>query len=117
MRHLALALALAFAADIPFLTGRVVDDANIIGDEEQTRLTATLKAHEDASTNQVVVLTVTTIGGQSSRNTGTGVSSRGLAARTRITRVVVSGRPYDAIEVVRAGGVLPTALRAIIRTG
>lgn len=65
MRHLALALALAFAVDLPFLTGRVVDDASIIGDEAQARLTATLKAHEDATTNQVVVLTVTTIGGQS----------------------------------------------------
>ena len=65
MRHLVLVLALAFAADIPFLTGRVVDDANIIGDEAQARLTATLKAHEDATTNQVVVLTVTTIDGQS----------------------------------------------------
>src|SRR5688572_9294161 len=65
MRHLALALVLAFAADIPFLTGRVVDDANIIGDEAQARLTATLKTHEDATTNQIVVLTVTTIAGQS----------------------------------------------------
>ena len=65
MKHLVLVMALAFAADIPFLTGRVVDDANIIGDEAQARLTATLKAHDDATTNQVVVLTVTTIDGQS----------------------------------------------------
>jgi uncharacterized protein len=50
------------AADIPYLTGRVVDDANIISPGERDRLTAMLKAHEQATSNQVVVLTVPTIG-------------------------------------------------------
>jgi len=53
------------AQDIPFLTGRVVDDANIIDDGAQQRLTAALKAHEDGTTNQIVVLTVPTIGSAS----------------------------------------------------
>jgi uncharacterized protein len=59
---LALALAPALAYDIPYLTGRVVDEANIISQGERDRLTAMLKAHEQATTNQVVVLTVPTIG-------------------------------------------------------
>jgi uncharacterized protein len=76
MRHaaLALTLVLAFAGapaaapapapayEIPFLTGRVVDEANIISADERNRLTAMLQAHEQATTNQIVVLTVPTIG-------------------------------------------------------
>ena len=53
------------AADVPFLTGRVVDEAKVISADERERLTAALKAHEDATTNQVVVLTVQTIGSMS----------------------------------------------------
>lgn len=60
-----LTAARAGAADIPFLTGRVVDEANILSEAARARLTAALKAHEDATTNQVVVLTVPTIGSQS----------------------------------------------------
>jgi len=55
------AVASASAADIPFLTGRVVDGANILSAETRARLTAELKAHEDTTTNQIVVLTVPTI--------------------------------------------------------
>jgi len=68
----AVALLLLFrtaglAADItiPFLTGRVVDDANILSQGARDRLTAAMKAHEAATTNQIVVLTVPTIGGVS----------------------------------------------------
>jgi uncharacterized protein len=56
-----LAAASALAADIPYLTGRVVDNAQILTPAARARLTAVLKAHEDATTNQIVVLTVPTI--------------------------------------------------------
>src|ERR1019366_5726380 len=64
--RLALLLACASVAsvsalDIPYLTGRVVDAANILKPETRARLTAALKAHEDATSNQIVVLTVPTI--------------------------------------------------------
>jgi uncharacterized protein len=51
------------AADItiPYLTGRVVDDANILSQGARDRITAATKAHEEATTNQVVVLTTPTI--------------------------------------------------------
>jgi uncharacterized protein len=53
--------AIAFAADVPYLTGRVVDDAEILSQEARARLTAVLKAHEEATGNQIVVLTVPAI--------------------------------------------------------
>jgi uncharacterized protein len=55
------------AADItiPYLTGRVVDEANILSQGARDRLTAATKAHEQATTNQIVVLTVPTIGSTS----------------------------------------------------
>lgn len=51
----------ARAADVPFLTGRVVDDASVLSVSARARVTAALRAHEEATTNQVVVLTVPTI--------------------------------------------------------
>jgi uncharacterized protein len=50
-----------FAADVPYLTGRVVDNAQILSPDARTRLTAVLRAHEEATSNQIVVLTVPTI--------------------------------------------------------
>jgi len=58
---LCVAAAQLDAVDVPLLSGRVVDDANIITTAARQRLTAALKAHEDATTNQIVVLTVPTI--------------------------------------------------------
>src|SRR5204863_1809633 len=59
------AAGLLAQANIPYLTGRVVDDANILSAEARARIAAMSKAHEDATTNQVVVLTVPTIGSTS----------------------------------------------------
>jgi uncharacterized protein len=61
----AMALAPARAADVPFLSGRVVDNAEILSPATRERLTAALKAHEEATGNQVAVLTVPTIDGES----------------------------------------------------
>jgi uncharacterized protein len=50
----------AFAADLSFpaLTGRVVDAAGILTPDQRARLEAKLKAHEDKTSDQVVVATV-----------------------------------------------------------
>jgi uncharacterized protein len=53
------------AADVPYLSGRVVDEAEILSPAARERIVATSKSHEDKTTNQVVVLTVPTIGGES----------------------------------------------------
>jgi uncharacterized protein len=52
----------AQAAEVPYLTGRVTDNAEILTAETRKALTEQLAAHERATTNQVAVLTVPTIG-------------------------------------------------------
>ncbi len=64
-----LALALvpsASAADLTFppLTGRVVDDAGVISDGAKTRLTAMSQALEDKTKNQLVIVTLKSLEGQ-----------------------------------------------------
>lgn len=49
------------AADIPFLSGRVNDYANILSPETRQLLSDSLKTHEDRTGNQVVVLTISTL--------------------------------------------------------
>ena len=63
---LALPLAAqAQRADVPFLTGRVVDNAEVLKADTRRRLAEQLQAHERKTTNQVAVLTVPTIHGES----------------------------------------------------
>jgi len=52
-------------AEVPYLTGRVVDNAEIMKADTRRRLTELLQAHERKTTNQVAVLTVPTIHGES----------------------------------------------------
>ena len=51
-------------ADVPILTGRVVDNAQILSAETHRSLTDSLKAHESRTGNQVAVLTVPTLDGE-----------------------------------------------------
>jgi len=61
---IALLLAvIAAGTDIPFLVGRVTDNAEIITEGTRRTLTELLKSHEDKTGNQVAVLTVPTIEG------------------------------------------------------
>lgn len=53
------------APDFPKLSGRVVDEANLLDRAAEARLTARLAAHEEAGGNQVVVVTVPDLGGYS----------------------------------------------------
>ena len=70
MRRLALALlfvicgaAQAAAPSFPPLTGRVVDQANILPDATERELSAKLEAHERATGHQLVVATVSSLQG------------------------------------------------------
>lgn len=62
---LGLAGAIVYAADIPYLQGRVTDDAEILSPAAIKRLSALLEDHEARTTDQVAVLTVTTLDGES----------------------------------------------------
>ena len=55
---------LAFGTDIPYLSGRVNDDAMILSDSTRKSLTEILKEHELRTTNQIVILTITTLEGE-----------------------------------------------------
>jgi uncharacterized protein len=60
-----LPVSITRGAEIPYLTGRVTDNANILSPETRRLLTDSLKAHEERTTNQVVVLTLQTLDGES----------------------------------------------------
>ncbi len=60
-----LAAFYAHAAQVPYLTGRITDNAGILSPEARERIGARLKAHEDKTTNQIAVLTVETLDGAS----------------------------------------------------
>ena len=55
----------ARATVVPYLTGRVVDEAEILKPATRSALADKLKAHEESTTDQVVVLTTRTLGGES----------------------------------------------------
>ncbi len=58
------------APDFPELTGRVVDQADMLPTEEEASLTQMLAAHEEATTNQVVVVTLPDLQGYSIEDFG-----------------------------------------------
>lgn len=62
---LALALALPAAAlEVPYLTGRVVDEARLLDDASAKALGATLKAYEEKTGRQIAVLTLPSLEGE-----------------------------------------------------
>jgi uncharacterized protein len=62
---LILAIPSGFSAiEVPFLTGRVNDCAQVLSSETKQMLTDSLKEHEAQTGNQVVVLTVSTLNGE-----------------------------------------------------
>lgn len=51
------------ALDFPTLTGRVVDDAKLLDPAEERRLSSQLEQHEQATSNQIVVVTLPSLQG------------------------------------------------------
>lgn len=60
---LALIASSAQAIEFPKLTGRVVDNAELLPSSVEQQLTQQLKAHENKTTNQVVVVTINSLQG------------------------------------------------------
>lgn len=59
---LALLIAVSYAIDVPYLSGRVNDNANMLEPSARTALEAVLAAYEDSTTNQIAVLTIPSLG-------------------------------------------------------
>ncbi len=60
-----LATGVAAAANIPSLAGRITDNAGILSASMRDQLTDQLKAHEERTGNQIAVLTVLSLEGES----------------------------------------------------
>jgi uncharacterized protein len=59
-----ISISVANGADVPYLTGRVNDNAQIMSESTRKTLTETLKEHEDRTTNQIVILTIPSLEGE-----------------------------------------------------
>ncbi|HEY7382893.1 MAG TPA: YgcG family protein, partial [Beijerinckiaceae bacterium] len=62
---LSAAAVLAQSTSFPALTGRVIDEANVLDAAQRAALERKLKAHEDKTSDQVVVATVRSLAGTS----------------------------------------------------
>ncbi len=58
-------VSISFCADIPYLTGRVTDNVQILQESTLLSLTESLKEHEIKTSNQIVVLTIPSLEGES----------------------------------------------------
>jgi uncharacterized protein len=58
-------VSVANGTDVPYLTGRVNDNAQILSENTRRSLTETLKEHEVMTTNQIVILTISSLEGES----------------------------------------------------
>ena len=116
----ALALpAHAQQADVPYLTGRVVDNAEILKPDTRKRLAETLRQHEQKTTNQVAVLTVRTLQGDSVEEYAVRVFEHWkLGQKGKDNGVLVVVAPQDRRMRIEVGygleGVLPDATAARI---
>ena len=99
-----LAFAPAFAADVPYLTGRVTDNAEILSPPARERLAATLQAHESATGNQIAVLTLPTLDGESIEGYATRVlDSWKLGQKGKDNGVLVIVVPNDRKMRIEVG--------------
>ena len=55
----------AHAADVPYLSGRITDNAELLGAATKQKLNTLLKAHEVKTGNQIAVLTINSLEGES----------------------------------------------------
>ncbi len=93
------------AADVPYLSGRVVDDAEILSPAARERLTAALKQHEDRTTNQIVgAHRSRRSAATASRNTPTTCSANGSSGKKgKDNGVLVVVAPKDRKMRIEVG--------------
>jgi uncharacterized protein len=105
--------------DVPYLTGRVVDNAEILKPDTRKRLADELRQHEQRTTNQVAVLTVPTLQGESVEEYAVRVFEHWkLGKKGKDNGVLVVVAPQDRRMRIEVGygleGVLPDATAARI---
>jgi len=110
-----LVAAQAVGTDIPYLTGRVNDNAEILSEATRRSLTERLKAHEEKTTNQIVVLTVPSLEGESIEGYAEAVfKAWKLGQKGKDNGILVIVAPNDRRMRIEVGygleGTLPDAI-------
>ena len=119
MAVLLLAATVSYGANIPFLTGRVTDNAEILTTDTRRTLTESLKAHEQKTGNQIVVLTVPTLEGESIEEYAVAVFKEWkLGQKGKDNGILVIVAPKDRRMRIEVGygleGTLPDGLAGSI---
>ena len=111
-----LALVLCFVPanaepTFPALTGRVVDDANLLDPADEQALTADLKALEDKSSDQVVVVTVPSLQGYAIEDYGYQLGRHwGIGTKQLSNGVLLIVAPNERKVRIEVGrGIEPTS--------
>jgi uncharacterized protein len=119
-----LCLCSTLAADIAFppLTGRVVDQAGVLSEPAQNRLTAELAAHEQRTGQQVVVAIVRSLEGQSIEDYGYQLGRAwGIGQKDKNTGAILLVAPAEHKVRIEVGygleGDLTDAVSATIING
>ena len=107
------------APDFPRLSGRVVDLAGLLSPAQESDLTARLKALEDKTTDQLVVVTVKSLQGYEIRDFGYQLGRHwGIGQKDRNNGVLLLIAPKERKVAIEVGygleGVLTDALTKII---
>jgi uncharacterized protein len=117
-----LVAALSFGSDIPFLTGRVTDNADILSADTRRTISESLKAHEQKTGNQIAVLTIPSLEGEGIEEYAVAVfNSWKLGQKGKDNGILVVVAPNDRRMRIEVGygleGTLPDGLAGnIIRT-
>ncbi len=123
-------IACAAAAALP-LSGRVMDHASLLSADSEARLTQSLAAHEAATSNQVVVITLPELGGYAieekalefARDWKLGVDDRDngalllIAAAERGIRIEVGYGLEGALTDAIAANIIRTQMQPSFRSG
>lgn len=116
---LVLAAFIAAASDVPYLTGRVTDNAEILSASVRKSLTDRLKAHEDRTGNQIAVLTVSSLNGESIEEYAEAVFKEWkLGQKGKDNGILVVVAPHDRRMRIEVGygleGAIPDSLAGSI---
>ena len=108
-------LQVAQAAEIPYLSGRVNDYAGILSEDARELLSEELKAHENRTSNQVVVLTVPSLQGESIEDYSYEVFNEwGLGQQGRDNGILIVVVPAEKRMRIEVGYGLEASLPDII---
>lgn len=89
---------------VPALQGRITDDAGILSSATREHLSGLLKAHEERTTNQVAVLTVSTLEGETIEEFATRVFDRWrLGRKKKDNGVLIVVAPKDRRMRIEVG--------------